>query len=390
MPDFVRGLELAGLFYADVVRPLLEGRAHVAARIGPGSDVLGFDTERSTDHGWGPRLHVFVAASDVETTRAAVDSGLPETFRGWPVRFGWDAIETRHHVQISTLTSWLEDQLGFDPQKGIAIARWLATPQQLLLEVTAGAVFHDPERVLGRLREKLAWYPDDVWLWLMACQWRRIGQEEAFVGRTAEVGDELGSRVVAARLVRDLMRLCFLQERRYAPYGKWLGTSFRGLPTAARAEAAPGGSTRGFGASSPRSGALPGIRDRRPPSQRVGPHRGGGSRGARLLRPAVSRARRRSLRGRMRRADRRRGTQEKAADRRDRPARGHDGRPELRIHRAENGGDLRRRLKQHHRPFPDWTLLLSMTGVAPPSLPMPAFPLFVQRFFRNVGLVPLV
>jgi hypothetical protein len=75
----------------------------------------------------------------------------------------------------------------------------------------------------------LAWYPRDVWLWLLACQWQRIGQEEAFVGRTAEVGDELGSRIIVARLVRDLMRLCFLLERRYAPYSKWLGSAFRRL-----------------------------------------------------------------------------------------------------------------------------------------------------------------
>ena len=49
------------------------------------------------------------------------------------------------------------------------------------------------------------------------------------MGRAAEVGDELGSRVVAARLVRDLIRLSFLIERRYAPYSKWLGSAFARL-----------------------------------------------------------------------------------------------------------------------------------------------------------------
>ncbi len=106
---------------------------------------------------------------------------------------------------------------------------WLATPQQILLEVTRGAVFHDGIGDLTTARESLAWYPDDVWLWLMACQWRRIDQEEPFVGRTAEVGDELGSRILAARLVRDAVRMCFLQDRRYAPYSKWLGSAFREL-----------------------------------------------------------------------------------------------------------------------------------------------------------------
>jgi hypothetical protein len=73
---------------------------------------------------------------------------------------------------------------------------------------------------------------------LIACQWRRIGQEDAFVGRAAEVVDELGSRVVAARLCRDLMRLAFLLEQRYAPYTKWLGTAFSRLDSANELEPA--------------------------------------------------------------------------------------------------------------------------------------------------------
>jgi hypothetical protein len=47
------------------------------------------------------------------------------------------------------------------------------------------------------------------------------------------VGDEIGSQVIAARLVRDVMRLCFLIERRYAPYPKWFGTAFARLDCAA-------------------------------------------------------------------------------------------------------------------------------------------------------------
>jgi hypothetical protein len=93
-------------------------------------------------------------------------------------------------------------------------------------------VFHDHDGELTEIRSLLDWYPDQVWLWLLACQWQRISQEEAFVGRTAEVGDELGSRIVTARLARDLMRLSFLIERRYTPYIKWLGTAFATLDCA--------------------------------------------------------------------------------------------------------------------------------------------------------------
>ena len=232
--DFVSGIDLARMFYIEVVRPLIKGRAHSAARLGSGSDVLGFDTPRSTDHGWGPQLQVFVAASEVDTVRRIIDSGLPEEFHGWPARFGWDEVAVQHHVNVVSLEKWLESHLGFDPQMDITVQNWLTTPQQLLLEVTAGAVFHDPNGDLKRVRSKLEWYPNDIWLWLLACQWRRIAQEEAFVGRTAEVGDELGSRILTARLVRDLMRLCFLIERRYAPYSKWLGSAFQNLRIAPR------------------------------------------------------------------------------------------------------------------------------------------------------------
>lgn len=235
--EFVPGLELARSFYEEEVGPLLGDVPHSAGLLGWGSDVLGFDTERSTDHGWGPRLQVFLETDVPEELAAAVEEGLPARFRGWPTRFGWDDVPVSHHVELIRLEDWLEARLGFDPRTGMTTRDWLAVPQQLLLEVTAGAVFHDGLGQVEPLRRTLAWYPHDVWLWLLACQWRRIDQEEPFPGRAAEVADELGSRVLAARLVRDVMRLCFLLERRYAPYGKWLGSAFRRLD--AHAEVGP-------------------------------------------------------------------------------------------------------------------------------------------------------
>jgi Domain of unknown function (DUF4037) len=226
MPEFVPGRALARAFYEEVVAPILGDTPHSAGFLGYGSDVLGYDTERSTDHGWGPRLQVFTESS------IDLDPLLPETFRGWPVRYGWDDHEVRHRVDVTPLGPWLEDRLGFDPRRGIETRDWLTTPQQLLLEITSGPVFHDGLGELEPLRAALAWYPDDVWLLLLACQWRRLDQEEHFVGRTAEVGDELGSRILAARLARDLMRLFFLLERRYAPYPKWFGTAFAELDAA--------------------------------------------------------------------------------------------------------------------------------------------------------------
>jgi hypothetical protein len=117
-------------------------------------------------------------------------------------------------------------------------ADWLLLPQQELLGVVRGAVYHDGLGELESLRAQVAWYPADVALWMLACQWHRVAQEEAFVGRAAEVGDELGSCLVAARLARELMRVWFLLEHEYWPYTKWFGTAFARLPGTAAVDAA--------------------------------------------------------------------------------------------------------------------------------------------------------
>jgi len=241
---FVPGLELARRYRAEVVRPLLDeafpNLPHAAALLGQGSEVLGFDTERSSDHDWGPRLQLFLGAEDAESHAAAISAmlarRLPDRFRGYPTRFASTREpdgRARHRVEVAELGSWLTAQLGFDPRREVTTLDWLATPTQRLAEVTAGAVFHDGLGTLVPARARLAWYPHDVWLYVLACQWHRIAEEEPFVGRCGEVGDELGSAIVAARLVRDLMRLTLLLRRTYPPYSKWLGTAFGRLPDAA-------------------------------------------------------------------------------------------------------------------------------------------------------------
>jgi hypothetical protein len=245
---FVPGLQLSRAFYTEAVRPLLDDLPHSGARIGSGSEVLGFDTPRSADHEWGPRLELFLAPADAgripELDRRLAER-LPRTFHGWPTHFETVAGDhagrmtptsggpVRHRVGITTVDAWCAERLGVDPRAGLRPTDWLGLPWQALAEATGGAVFHDGLGELDPLRAALAWYPPDVWRYVLACQWRRIAQEEAFVGRTGEVGDELGSAVVAARLVRDLMRLAMLLHRRYPPYGKWLGSAFAALPPAA-------------------------------------------------------------------------------------------------------------------------------------------------------------
>jgi Domain of unknown function (DUF4037) len=250
--SYIPGLELSELFYSEAVRPALEadfpGVRYSAAVIGPGSEVLGYDTPLSMDHHWGPRLLLFLSEADYGSYAAqiadALSRKLPYTFRGYPTNFGVpDEIGVRlleaissgpinHRVEIFTVRSFFEEYLGLDPGKDIRPADWLTFPEHRLLTCTTGRVFHDGLGELGRVRERIRYYPRDVWLYLLASQWQKVSQEEAFMGRCGDVGDELGSRLIAARLVQHLMRLCFLMERKYAPYAKWFGTAFSRLDCA--------------------------------------------------------------------------------------------------------------------------------------------------------------
>ena len=250
MPEFIPARELARLFYAEAVRPILGADypdlAHSAGLFGPGSEVLGFDTAMSTDHAWGVRLAIYLTEPDharlAGELRTALGCKLPFLFRGWPTHFedvpddpgtavarltGTRPIN--HRVEILTLRGFLRDYIGVGPDHDLAVLDWLVIPEQKLRTLAAGAVYHDGLNVLEPMRRKLAYYPHDLWLYLLSAQWQRIGQEEPFVGRAGTVGDDLGSAVIAARLVRDLMRLCLLMERQYAPYPKWFGTAFARL-----------------------------------------------------------------------------------------------------------------------------------------------------------------
>lgn len=201
------------------MRPILERDfphlEHAAALIGPGSEVLGFDDETSQDHDWGPRVFLF--------TRERGDATVIEQRLA-------DELPTRaQYAQLRVLSDYVRERLGVDPLEGFTVADWLATPAQRLLELTSGEVFADSIGDLTRARRLLAWYPNDVWLYAMAGHWQRIAEYEHFVGRSGSRDDELGSRLITASLVRDLMRLALLQERRYPPYAKWLGTAYAEL-----------------------------------------------------------------------------------------------------------------------------------------------------------------
>lgn len=249
MGEFIPGIKLNELFYHEAVKPILQTHfpelVYSAALIGYGSDVLGYDTPQSTDHMWGPRLYLFVKEADLAHYKPAItltlSQKLPLSFYGYPTNYskadaeGIRVLEpvengpVNHLVWVETLEHFFSDYIGLNILEEVSIRDWLVIPQQKLLAANAGQVYYDGLGRLEAIRQQLNYYPHDLWLWLLSAQWDRIAQEEAFVGRCGDAGDELGSSLVAHRIVQNIMRLAFLMEQRYAPYSKWFGTAFSRL-----------------------------------------------------------------------------------------------------------------------------------------------------------------
>jgi len=251
MPKFIPGLQLSEQFYKKVVKELIKKKfsnlKYSAALIGSGSEVLGFDTPLSTDHHWGPRVIIFVSSKDIKYRKKISDylsKNLPLKFKGYSTNFSEPdednvqlLIEAKkgdpinHRVGITTIEEYFKNYLGINPRKKLTAYDWLTLSEQKLASIRNGKIFHD-QIGLKKVIKKFHYYPKDVWLYLLASEWTKINEEEPFIGRCGDVKDEIGSSIIAARIVQSIMNLCFLMEKTYAPYSKWFGTGFSKLKCA--------------------------------------------------------------------------------------------------------------------------------------------------------------
>ncbi|UCC17489.1 MAG: DUF4037 domain-containing protein [Dehalococcoidales bacterium] len=245
----MKGMDLSKKYYFECVKPLiqdnlpeLEGK-YAAALVGYGSDVIGNDDEISRDHEWGPRCHVFLSEEIHKRyglqLDEILDNNIPLEFEGFPTRFTfaehWGSIPSKdssgyHHVVISTPQRFLKLTIGFPGVPGSDID-WLAVSEQRLLEFTSGEVFEDFPGELTEFREKLAYFPDDVWRYRIAYSLSDIGCDDDLISLCGQRGDIISMHLNAARTVEKIMRLVFLLNKQYAPlYPKWLHRNFVKLP----------------------------------------------------------------------------------------------------------------------------------------------------------------
>lgn len=91
----IDGAVLSRRFYEEAVAPILRRHfremEHSACLLGYGSEVLGYDDQRSRDHNWGPRLRLLLHERDWaerEAVSRALANELPVRFLGFSTNFG--------------------------------------------------------------------------------------------------------------------------------------------------------------------------------------------------------------------------------------------------------------------------------------------------------------
>lgn len=249
MSDFIKGLDLCEGFFNDCAKPIIDkyfpDLQYSAGLIGYGSDVLGYDDKVSRDHMWGPRFYMFLREKDINKKDEIFNKfaeNLPYEYMGYSVNFTdpdpndcgvqhsqfIDSGKVNPLIFIQTFDEFLIDEIGTADLDNITPLDWIAFSEHRLLSLVSGKLFIDKLNI-RKQTDKIKFYPYAVKLYLIASQWQIISSEQAFVKRCGEVGDEIGSQIICARIAERLMRLCFLYKDAYAPYSKWVGTAFNKL-----------------------------------------------------------------------------------------------------------------------------------------------------------------
>lgn len=230
--------ETSRAFFEEVVYPILErefpeetGKGAFGL-FGYGSEAYGLDDDLSRDHHWGVRIDGLLPASVSperrERIHETVRRQLPETFRGHSLRKGH---LPGAGLTLDTLPAFLSRTIGFDhvPRTD---EEWLLVPEEEILHVINGEVWHDPSGEFTAVRRHFAGhYPEPVRRRRIAHWCRYFSGMGVYALKRAILRDNAFYAATAfGKAIRWGVQLAFLLDRQYAPYDKWLLAYMERLP----------------------------------------------------------------------------------------------------------------------------------------------------------------
>ncbi|RLT34573.1 MAG: DUF4037 domain-containing protein [Chloroflexi bacterium] len=231
-------LESSREFFNLVIKPILEKEFPVENRqacfgfFGYGSEVLKQDDAFSKDHHWGVRVNGLlpekVFKNRNEEIQEVVRAQLPDTWRGQSLTGklsdGWC-------LSLSSFEDYLVQTLGIDHAPKTH-EEWLGIPEEDIMHIVAGEVWHDHSGRFTAIRQTLeGYYPEPVRLRRIA-HWCRYfsGMGTYALKRAILRSNELYATTAFAKAIRLGIQLAFLLDKKFFPYDKWLLVYFDRLP----------------------------------------------------------------------------------------------------------------------------------------------------------------
>jgi len=229
------GLALSRAYYEAYGKKMLEREFReilpflAAGLIGAGSECLGYDDGVSRDHDYEPGFCIFLPGEDLVDRRTAFRlerayAKLPREFGGYSRSLMNPVGGARHGV--IRLADFLMEKTGTSDGQ-LSVNQWLTLPGQSLLELVRGEIYFDHYGRLKRLRQELAFYPEDIRKKKLAGHLLLMAQAGQYnYRRCLAHGEQAAAQMAVFTFAESAMEVVFLLNRAYIPYYKW---SFRAL-----------------------------------------------------------------------------------------------------------------------------------------------------------------
>lgn len=239
------GMQLARDYWLAYGKPMLAERyAEFAPRIavglvGHGSECYGFDDALSRDHDFGPRLCMWLTASDY----ARIGEQLQADYEALPAQFhGFARTDATPRAQgagrrsgVFEIGEFFTSITGYPTAPGENEPHlWMMLDEATLAAATNGRVFADALGAFSKTRQSFKLMPDDVRLALISKRLGMIAQAGQYnLPRMLQRGDGAAAWLCVSEFASAVSSLVFLINNPvtvgYAPYYKWRFAALRAL-----------------------------------------------------------------------------------------------------------------------------------------------------------------
>jgi len=234
----MKGLEIAEKYYLEFGKNMIDTefsdiKDKLAAGIcGGGSECFGFDDDISKDHDFEAGFCIFIPDEDVidRKTEFALERAyakLPKEFMGLKKSLLSPVGGSRHG--IIRISDFLLEKTG-TKDGSLTVSDWLTVSENSLLEATNGKIFFDGLGLITKIRDEIAYLPEDIRIKKLAGNLLIMAQAGQYnYSRCLAHGETGAAQLAAFEFANAAINVIFLLNKKYVPYYKWCFKALRGL-----------------------------------------------------------------------------------------------------------------------------------------------------------------